>query len=185
MRDEKKIDYSTRQEITDYFLKVFSEISNHDLIISIDRIGGSKNGELFELSLSIGSYSWRFELMNGEKGKVRAEDLFLPRFRKCMMSFLRLDDIPVKDYERAAASHIRKPELEPWKLMERRIRSTFHVWITSSGLVKAVSEHHRQQLKRNIQFHLIPLFQELTRQEVIALISEVYDENLVKEVIES
>jgi hypothetical protein len=185
MRDEKKIDYSTRSELTDSFLRVFSEISDHDLVVNIDRIGGPRDEELISLSLSIGSYSWNFELMNNEKGIVRAEDMFLPRFRKCMMTFIGHNAVPVKDFERAAASHIRKPELEPWKLMERRIRSTFHVWVTGSGLVRAIVEHHRQQLKRNVQFHLTPLFQELTRQEVIALIGEVYDENLVKEVIES
>lgn len=173
--------------LTESFQDLLSKIGNSDLEISIDSLSfhGSKETLTIRLCFSVGCISWKFEFVNLDKDKIQAEELFLPRFRKAVMTIINHKGITAKEYERVAASQIRKPELEPWKLMERRIRSTFHVWMTGSGLVKAVSEQHKQNLKRAFKMQLLPMTEGLTRQELLTIVGEVYDENLVREVIES
>lgn len=175
--------------LTDSFQELLLKIGDSDLEISIDSLSfpdSRKMVEAISLSLSVGGcISWKLGFVNDEKDRIRVEELFLPKFRKAVMIIINHKGITAKEYERVAASQLRKPELEPWKLMEQRIRSTFHVWMTGSGLVKAISEHHKQKLKRALQAQLLPITAGLTRQELLAIVGEVYDENLVKEVIES
>jgi hypothetical protein len=173
--------------LTESFQELLSKIGDSDLEICIDSLGFSNTREAMsvDLRLSVGCIDWKLGFVNEDKDRIQAEELFLPKFRKTVMTTIGHKGITVKEYERVAASQIRKPELEPWKLMERRIRSTFHTWMTGSGLVKAISEHHRQKLKRVFQAQFLPMVEGLTKQEILAVVGEVYDENLVREVIES
>ncbi|MFA5202835.1 MAG: hypothetical protein WC708_00265 [Lentisphaeria bacterium] len=173
-------------ELSQRLLLVSTLIENSPLLVTISKINSDG---VNELEFEVGHIKWK---LNYSKLSHNPDDQFLRSFRLAVMGsidkrFSLTEEGMVANNNRLIAiiaSAIRELESEYWIPMERKIRSTFKEWLAGPSIKEAVAEYKYDSAKAKVELILRSL-SGFSREEIISLVARVYDEQVVRKIIES